>query len=383
MSQRPFSFLTAGRIEFGRGVSAQTATLVRGYGQRVLLVRGRSVDWVDSLVVDLQQLGASVTQVISSGEPTISALDAALATGRADQTDVVVAVGGGAVIDLGKAVAALLPSETAVLDHLEGVGGGQPLRADPLPFLAVPTTAGTGAEVTKNAVITVPDAGRKVSLRDARMLPDVAIVDPALTDHMPRSQTLASGLDALTQVIEPYLCNRANPLTDALCAAAIPLGARALALLASEEAPGARDDMGFVSLSGGLALANAGLGAVHGLAGVLGGRLGAPHGLICGRLMGPVLTANHAAMARSGDDPTRFDKVATWLTAGFGLPPDRIFEELPALLDRWEVPRLSQWLTLDTDLERIAREAAGASSMKANPYVLSEAVLVEIMRKAI
>ena len=248
--------------------------------------------------------------------------------------------------------------------------------------MAIPTTAGTGAEVTKNAVIAVPDAGRKVSLRDQRMLPDLAIVDPALTDNAPREVTLASGLDALTQVVEPYLTPRANPLTDALCQAAIPMALRALQRLAAGEDPSARDDMCFVSLCGGMALANAGLGAVHGLAGVIGGRLGAPHGLICGRLLGPVLVENHQALLDEGAPVHRFAELGGWMSAAWEVSQAAPFGDLSVLLDRWEVPRLSQWMTQQTDLAAIAEEAAAASSMKANPCVLSQAALVRIMRAA-
>ncbi|WP_300014038.1 iron-containing alcohol dehydrogenase [uncultured Roseobacter sp.] len=382
MSETAFSFLTAGRIEFGRGVSDQAGQLALGFGTRVLVVRGRSVPFVNDLRGALWRLGANVEEVFRAGEPTLEALQTGLDVGRTLQADVILAVGGGAVIDLGKAIAALLPGSGAVMDHLEGVGGAQPLTCAPLPMIAIPTTSGTGAEVTKNAVITVLEAGRKVSLRDPRMVPDVALIDPALTDHTPRAQTLASGLDALTQVIEPYVSHRANPLTDALCRAAIPKGARALARLAAAEDPQARDDMAFVSLAGGLALANAGLGAVHGLAGVLGGRLGAPHGLICGRLLGPVMAANAASLRAAGGASERFQEVAGWVGQGFDQDPNGIFERLPDLLDDWQVQRLSHWLTPEIDLMQIAEEAAGASSMKANPCVLLASDLVGIMQQA-
>lgn len=383
MNLPEFSFLTAGRILFGRGQAGHLCAEILRLGRKVLLVRGRSVLWVDQVTEELLTQGADVETVVCTGEPTVAMVRAAVEAGRAAGCKVVVAVGGGSVVDLGKAVAALLPGATDVMDHLEGVGGVQPLAAQPLPFIAVPTTSGTGAEVTKNAVIAVPEAGRKVSLRDDRMLPDLAIVDPALTDLAPRAQTLASGLDALTQVVEPYVSCTANPLTDALCRAAIPRGAGALARLAEVEDAAARDDMAFVSLMGGLALANAGLGAVHGLAGVLGGRTGAPHGLICGRLLGPVLVANAEALGRDDTDLSRFHEVAAWLGAGFGLSPDTVAHELSAHLDSWQVPRLAQWLTPETDLRAIAEEAASASSMKANPCVLPVGVLVDILKQAI
>ena len=378
----PFDFLTAGRIRFGRGQAETAVEEIIRRGHRVLLVRGRSVAWADELSANLEDKGVTLESVFCTAEPDLAMLEAARKTTQQAQSDVVVAVGGGAVIDLAKAIAALAPSNSAALDHLEGVGQGQPLTADPLPFIALPSTAGTGAEVTKNAVISVPDAGRKVSLRDDRMLPNLAIIDPALTDNAPRSVTLSSGLDAVTQVIEPYLCNRSNPLVDAIARAAIPVGLSALAQLEQGESAAARDQMAYVSLVGGMALANAGLGAVHGLAGVVGGRLGAPHGLICGRLLGPVLAANHEALLQQGQSVERFDEVAHWLSTHLDIGTDNPFEALSALLDQWQVDRLGKWLADDVNLHTLAEEAAGASSMRANPCVLSTDALVGIMRAA-
>ncbi|MFG6583438.1 iron-containing alcohol dehydrogenase [Sulfitobacter sp. 1A12779] len=372
----PFGFATAGRIRFGRGVAGEAASAARGYGRQVLLLRGGSVAWVDELARDLAAAGCEVTQLHGSGEPSVDDVRAAVAAGRG--ADVVLGVGGGAVIDLAKAAAALIPSECDVMEHLEVVGAGKPLQADPLPMIAIPTTAGTGAEVTKNAVIAVPEAARKVSLRDDRMLPRLALVDPALTDGAPRGVTLGSGLDALVQVIEPYLSSKANPLTDALCRAAIPQGIAALKRLAAGEDQDARDALAYVSLSGGLALANAGLGAVHGLAGVIGGRFAAPHGLICGRLLGPVLAANADALGVSA----RFTEVQMWLSDGFDLPEEGTFDALTAMLDDWGLERLNQWIPEDADLGETAREAAASSSMRANPCVLEAETLEACIRAA-
>ena len=372
----PFGFATAGRIRFGRGVAGEAASAARAYGRQVLLLRGGSVAWVDELARDLAAAGCEVTQSRGSGEPSVKDVRAAVAAGRG--ADVVLGVGGGAVIDLAKAAAALIPSECDVMEHLEVVGGGRPLQADPLPMIAIPTTAGTGAEVTKNAVIAVPEAARKVSLRDDRMLPRLALVDPALTDGAPRGVTLGSGLDALVQVIEPYLSSKANPLTDALCRAAIPQGIAALKRLAEGEDQAARDALAYVSLSGGLALANAGLGAVHGLAGVIGGRFGAPHGLICGRLLGPVLAANADVLGVSA----RFTEVQRWLSDGFDLPQTGTFDALSDLLDNWGLDRLDRWIPEEADLGETAREAAASSSMRANPCVLETEALEACIRAA-
>ncbi len=376
----PFSFISAGQIIFGRGASQEAVKSIRPFGQRVLLIRGSSVQWADTLTAELQAAGCEVTTFIGHGEPDVATVTRALDSGRAASVDVVVAIGGGAVVDLGKAAAALLPGATDILDHLEGVGPAAPLVLHPLPFVAIPTTSGTGAEVTKNAVISVPEAGRKVSLRDARMVPDVALVDPALTDNCPKGVTLSSGFDAITQLVEPYLSSKANPLTDALVRAALPKGLEALSRLAESEEKEARDAMSFASLMGGLALANAGLGAVHGLAGVVGGRFAAPHGVICARLLGPVLTENRLALQSSGADISRFDEIAHLIASAFDLPPQDCFDSLGGLLDRLGVPRLSEWINSDADLYSVCVEAAGASSMKANPCTLAPARLHQILQ---
>ncbi len=257
------------------------------------------------------------------------------------------------------------------------VGQGRPLDIAPLPFIAIPTTAGTGAEVTRNAVIGVPDHAVKVSLRDPRMYPDVAIVDSTLMEGAPKPVVLAAGLDAVTQVIEPFVCSRANPLTDALCRAAIPKGLAALKAVVEAGTGDDWDAMAWTSLAGGMALANAGLGAVHGLAGVIGGVTGAPHGQICGALLVPVLRANHAACAVGSEARSRLDWVMNEIAAVFG--------SLDGLLV-WArgngLPGLVQ-LGVGAELRAgIAAKALRASSMAANPVALSQAHLVQIMETA-
>ncbi len=376
----PFAFATATQILFGRGQSAEAADRIAAMGRAVLLVQGATPARADWLADALAAQGCTVTRLSVPREPDLPMILSAMETARG--AEVVVALGGGAVIDAGKALASCLTMTRPVLDHLEVVGQGLPLDHAPLPFVAIPTTAGTGAEVTRNAVIGVPEARRKVSLRDARMLPALAIVDPGLTDGCPRGVTLASGLDAITQVIEPYVCTRANPLTDALCRDAIPRGLAALIRLMQAEDPQARDEMAWVSLCGGLALANAGLGAVHGLAGPLGGLTGAAHGAICGALLPPVLVANRRAVT----DPAllaRLDQVGRWIGAAFG-QADATVVDAARLLADWsrEAGLLGlDALGIDAAARRAAAQAAaGSSSMKANPAVLSVDDLEALMR---
>ena len=377
-----FAFATATQILFGRGQSAEAAGRIAAMGRAVLLVQGATPVRADWLARALEAQGCTVTRLPVPREPDLPMILSALEDAKGAQ--VVVALGGGAVIDAGKALAACLTMTRPVLDHLEVVGQGLPLDHQPLPFVAIPTTAGTGAEVTRNAVIGVPDARRKVSLRDARMLPALAIVDPGLTDGCPRGVTLASGLDAITQVIEPYVCTRANPLADALCRDAIPRGLTAIMRLMEAEDPQARDEMAWVSLCGGLALANAGLGAVHGLAGPLGGLTGAAHGAICGALLPHVLLANRQAVT----DPAlaaRLDQVGAWIGATFGRGGATL-PQAAALLGEWSraagLPGLAAQ-GIDAAAQQAAAEAAAtSSSMKANPAPLSVAALRAVMRAA-
>jgi len=375
---KAFGFATATEIRFGRGVALAAVPEIASLGPRVLLLTGATPARADWLARALGAAGCALTPWAIPGEPDMAMIEAGVAEARRHGAQVVVAIGGGAVIDAGKAIAALVPATRPHLDHLEVVGQGLPLDHAPLPFVAIPTTAGTGAEVTRNAVISVPDQRRKVSLRDARMLPRLALVDPALTDRCPRAITLASGLDAITQVIEPYVCTRANPMTDALCRAAIPAGLAALNRLMRAEDAGARDSMAWVSLCGGLGLANAGLGVIHGLAGPLGGLSGAAHGAICGAL----LPAGLAANARAGAAPHRFAELRGWIAGALGGPEARAFETLRHWTRDRGQPGLDA-LGIAADMaEAAAQAAATSSSMKANPVPLGLAELRALLNDA-
>lgn len=371
----PFALTLPPRLRFGRGEALAAVPEVLALSRRLILVHGRDGARAAPLADALRAGGAALHPLPCPGEPDLPTLIAALEEARPFTAGAVVAIGGGAALDLGKALAALLPApDPDPMRHLEVVGLGLPLDADPLPFVALPTTAGTGAEATRNAVIGLPDHRRKVSLRDPRMTPRLAVVDPSLTDGTPRAVTMASGLDAVTQVIEPYLSARANPVTDALCRAAIPRGLSALARLSQAEDPAARDALALTAWESGVALANAGLGAVHGLAGVLGGETGAPHGALCGQLLPPVLRALRNAAPAESVTATRLAEVEHWLrdtlgtgmdglqdwAAGAGLPP-------PGPL-------------LDPDrADSVAEAARESSSMKASPLPLPTATLRAIL----
>lgn len=376
----PFSIQGPARTLFGRGEAARAPGLIAGFGRRGVLVHGAHPARADWLLKALS--GCDVLCLATPSEPTLPMLEAALIeakdfAAKGFAPDWVVGLGGGAVLDMAKALAALIPAPGGVMDHIEVVGRALPLAVAPLPFIALPTTSGTGAEATKNAVIGLPEHRRKVSLRDDRMLARLAIVDPALTDGCPWPVTLASGLDAVVQVIEPYVSGKATPYTDALTLPAISQGLRALLRLRAGEDASARDDLSWVSLCGGLALANAGLGAVHGLAGPIGGISPAAHGAVCGTLIGPVLAMNRDKA--TGGARLRLDRVCTLIAEVLGGMP----ADAPATLAAWVraagLPDLASQGLAKADHAEVVQAALGASSMKGNPVALSEADLLALL----
>lgn len=374
-----FSFSSPQAIHFGRGQSAQTAAIAATFGSAVLLIHGAQASRAQWLIAQCQTAGLTVQTLACPHEPSLPDVEQALGRLGSFRPDVVIGLGGGSVMDFAKALSALLPCKGPPLAYLEVVGDGRALDHAPIPMMALPTTAGTGAEVTKNAVISVPTHGIKVSLRDTRMVPAVAIVDPALMQGAPRRVALSAGLDAVTQVIEPYLSIKANIMTDALCLKAIPEGLRVLRTLVEDDATEAWDRMAWVSTCGGLALANAGLGAVHGFAGVIGGATQAPHGEICGALL-PSVMQSHLQKAQAGTDiHARVCWVNSQIDTYFGA--DGI-----ARLAEWSkamgLRGLGDMGLLPADFASVAAASAGASSMKGNPFKLSEPELIEILQAA-
>ncbi|MGE0972818.1 iron-containing alcohol dehydrogenase [Klebsiella sp. WOUb02] len=377
----PFNVLTPGNIRFGRCLARSAAPWLAQRSDKVLLVHGASPQRADFLLAELRAHALEVTTLSIAHEPDLQAIEQGVRLARERGVGAVVSLGGGAVIDAGKAIAALVPASGEVIEYLEVVGSGRILEAHPLPFVAIPTTSGTGAEVTKNAVINVVPQQRKVSLRDDRMLPDLAIVDPSLTDNAPRAVTLGSGLDAITQLIEPWLCTRANPFTDALCREAIPRGIKALKTLMTKECPQSRDEMAWVSLCGGLALANAGLGVVHGLAGPLGGLSNASHGALCGCLL-PFGLALNESLVTDESLRGRFTDVRRWLADGLNVDPGTAWESLHEWSRGAGLGNLNELGVAHRALEPAALAASGSSSMKANSVTLSSEQLLEMLEAA-
>jgi len=265
-----FEFVTATRIVFGQGTSSEVAPISARLGKRAFVVTGRTADRVKPLLEGLSKLAIDCVTFGVPGEPTTTILKAATGKARQSRSDLVISVGGGSAIDSGKAIAAMLTNDGELEDYLEVVGRGKPLVNKSASHIAVPTTAGTGAEVTRNAVLGVPEHRVKVSMRSEWMLPSLAVVDPELTYSMPPALTASTGLDAMTQLMEAYVSNKANPLTDAICREGLERAGRSLRDAYEDGSnAAAREDMSLASLFSGLALANAGLGAVHGLAGPL------------------------------------------------------------------------------------------------------------------
>ena len=383
-----FAFATATEIVFGPGARTTVGERARQMGSRALVVTGRSDAPSADVIASLHATGLPLLRWSVEGEPTVAAARAAVEAARQHGADVVVACGGGSAIDLGKAVAALLANPGDPLDYLEVVGRGLALTERSVPFIAVPTTAGTGAEVTRNAVLSVPEERQKVSLRSPLMLPALAIVDPELTLALPPALTASTGMDALTQLIEPYVSVKANPLTDAICLEGLPRVARALRRACADGHDlDARTDMALASLFGGLALANAALGAVHGFAAPIGGRFPAPHGAVCAALLPPVMKANVRALQARGGDTDRLDRYrARCAPADRGrarLRGRRRRRGLNACATICRIPSLGAYGVGGADVDDLVSAATRASSMRGNPIVLEATELREVLLAAL
>ena len=276
-----FEFATAGRILFGDGRLSEVGPLARELGSRALVVTGAHPGRGQVLYDLLEAAGITVETFSLAGEPTVDDALRGVEQARRMGAELVAGFGGGSALDASKAIAALAVNEGDIFDYLEVIGRSQPLAKPALPVIAIPTTAGTGSEVTRNSVLASPQHRVKVSVRSPHMLPRIAVIDPALTYDLPPAVTATTGMDALTQLIEPYVSSRANPLTDGICLQGLRCAVRSLRRAYADGGDrDARRDMAFASLCSGLALANAGLGAVHGFAGPLGGMYDAPHGAI-------------------------------------------------------------------------------------------------------
>ena len=382
-----FEFATSHRILFGPGTLKEVPPAAASFGRRALVVTGSSAERAAPLLEQLRAQGVEAATFAVSREPVIETVLAGVERAKENACELVIGLGGGSVLDTGKAIAALLTNEGDLLDYLEVIGRSKSLAQPSAPCIAIPTTAGTGSEVTRNAVVASPEQRVKVSLRSPHMLPRLAVVDPELTYSLPPAITASTGLDALTQLIEPYVCSSANPLTDSLCREGIQRVARSLRRTYVDGGDStAREDMSLASLFGGLALANAKLGAVHGLAGPLGGLFSAPHGTICARLLPLVMEANvRALQSRAPDSPAlgRYDEIAQMLTGNTAAAAHDGVAWVQDLCVALAVPPLARFGVTKADFPLVVAQAQKASSMKGNPLPLTDEELREVLRQAI
>ena len=370
-------------VRFGAGrVSEVPQALVELGANRVMVITGRTTSRADAIRSTLNEAGISTVVFGVAAEPSIERVRAAVALLAEAGCDAVLGFGGGSALDVAKAAAVLAPSGSDPMDHLEVIGAGRPIERAGLPCVAVPTTAGTGSEVTRNSVLS--GSGVKASLRSPLMLPKVALVDPDLLVGVPKPTIAASGMDALSQLIEPLLSLRANPFTDALARDGIRRSARSLSRAYQEgmDDPGVREDLALASLFGGVCLANSGLGAVHGLAAAAGARLSAPHGAVCAAVLAAAMAVNLRALRERapGDSALRrMDEVATLLTdRSDGTPEDAIvwLEELTSALS---IPGLASYGLDQDQISAVVAAAQKASSMRGNPIELSDEEVREIV----
>lgn len=383
------------RIEFGVGSLQKLPEIVVRYGSRLLLVLGgqsfRRSPSAEPLFEGLRGKGCQWETVSVAMEPSPEMIDAIVAATRMRPIDVVVGIGGGSTLDAAKAIAGLLRSGNSVMDHLEGVGPELPYRGPATPFIAVPTTAGTGSEATKNAVLSRhgPD-GFKKSFRDEELMAEVAIIDPDLLASCPPGLIAANGMDAFTQLLESYVSLRANPITDALALAGMQAARDGLMAWyrGGEGAAAARERMALASLLSGVCLAQAGLGSVHGLAQPLGSLFPIPHGVVCGTLVAAATRINVEVMrARAADHRAlaKYAEIGRLLSAGTGAEDateEGGLQRLIAVLDAWTkemaLPPLASFGVREADFPRIVAHCRG-SSMKTNPVVLTDEEVTRIL----
>jgi alcohol dehydrogenase class IV len=379
-----FEFATSRRIIFGLGSLSKLGALASSLGQRALFVTNLPEALTEPIITSLTRQDVRVVPFSITSEPTVEIIAHGVDFARQNSCDLVIALGGGSAIDTGKAISALITNQGDILDYLEVVGRGAPIINIPVPVIAIPTTAGTGAEVTRNAVIGVPEHHVKVSLRSPLLLPKIALVDPELCLGLPPEVTASTGLDALTQLIEPYVSVKANPLTDAICREGMEYVARSLVEAYETDGLQAREGMSLASLFGGLALANSGLGTVHGFASVIGGMYTAPHGAICALLLPAVMLANLKALESRMPESTvlyRYGEISHILSGYPEANAEAGVRWVQELCTRLKIPSLSQYGVLLSDFTEIVAKTVKASSTKANPIQLTEKELLGILEQ--
>lgn len=382
-----FEFATANRIIFGTGSVKQLPELAHSYGKHALLVTGRNTSRATPLLDELNRASVLLTVFAVGGEPTLDDTRRGAKTARSSGCDFVISFGGGSATDAAKAIAALATNSGEPLDYLEVIGKGEALTRPPLPCIAIPTTAGTGAEVTRNAVLGSPQHGLKASLRGPFLLPKAAIVDPKLTIGLPRQITAASGLDALTQLMEAFTSCRSQPFTDMFCRTGLSHVRSSLREAFHDgQNLSARESMSFAALLSGLALANAGLGIVHGFAAPLGGMLHAPHGALCAATLPYATETNiHALRQRAPEHPAlgHYREMAHILTASERAEPEDLIPWLLSLTRDLGIPSLGGLGLQPSQIPELVEKTAKANSTKANPLPLTKEEITGIAEQAL
>ncbi|KKD59267.1 alcohol dehydrogenase [Grimontia sp. AD028] len=378
-----FQFMTATRIIFGEGALNNSFSIFNNYGYSALVVTGRDDQRADPLLAYLSQQNIRYQRLAVHDEPLIAMVEEMAAAGRLFKPDMVIAIGGGSVMDVGKALSALIPNQGSVYDYVEVVGRALPLTAKPLPCIAIPTTAGTGSEVTRNAVMISAQENVKAAIRSPDLIPDVAIIDPTLTYGTEKSLSARCGMDAFTHLMEAYVCGEPNPLTDMICEEGLRRLAPAIIHACEDDDPKARADMAFASMLGGMAQSNAKLGAAHGLAAALGAVLDAPHGAITAQLAPYVMAENILAAREAGRISllNRYRQLACILTGRMNAEPSDGIVWVQRILRRLDLETLPQLGLCDTMFEEVAVSALRSSSIKGNPLPLSESRLIHILQQ--
>lgn len=378
-----FSFATSGQILFGKNAVKKVPALLSDFGNKVLLVTGKNANRAETLV-DMISREMEICVFKITAEPTTKIINEGVSYAREKQCDVVVGFGGGSVIDAAKAIAALVPNEGDLMDYLEVIGRGKPLTKAPLKSIAIPTTAGTGAEVTKNSVIKSTEHNVKVSLRSDLMYPDVAIVDPGLSYSMTPELTASTGVDALTHLLETFVSNQSNSFIDMLCGDGLMRISRSLLkafYTGSDEQ--AREDMAMASMLGGMALANVKLGAIHGFAGPMGGMFPVPHGAVCACLMPAVIEINIKALSEQNKSISKYDDLARIITGNKNALAYDAVVWANNLVKELKIPKLSEFGLTRSNFSELVSKAKNASSMKGNPVVLTDDQLFLILERSL
>ncbi|MDN3613018.1 iron-containing alcohol dehydrogenase [Vibrio gallaecicus] len=376
-----FQFMTSTRIIFGEGALASSLSVINQYGYSVLLVTGSTYTRALPIINHLESRSMRYQHMAVTGEPNIKMVEEAALSARRFKPDMVIAIGGGSAIDLGKALAAVIPNQGDLYDYVEVVGRNVPLKTKPLPFIAIPTTASTGAEVTKNAVLKSGQDQVKISLRSPEMLADVAIVDPTLTYKTDLYTSGRGAMDAFTHLMEAYVCGEPNPLTDMICEEGLRRLSSSVLAACLDDDKIARSDISFAAMLGGMAITNAKLGAAHGLASALGGKLNAPHSVITARLAPLVMQENIDVATESNrtDILARYEKIAQIVTGNMDAKHEDGVVWLLQVLDNLSIPSLCAFKFNEVNQQEVVSDALKSVAIKGNPLPLNEERLFHIL----